>query len=180
MFPRPKPVSQPGRTGLAVAIIEKGVEKNVSASPSTGARAAKTTHRPGHDGSMIRAFAGLASSVLCAVALCAAPIAAQARPAEGLDAPIAWTALPPEAQQLDRLIRAGGPFRYSKDGVVFANREGRLERRPRGYYHEYTVPTPGARDRGARRIVCGGAKPTEPDDCFYTEDHYTSFHRIVK
>jgi ribonuclease T1 len=163
-----------------VAIIEKGVGKNVSASTSMGARAVATTHGPADDGSMIGAFSGFVAGVLCAVALCAAPIAAEARPASGLDAPIAWSALPPEAQQTDRLIRAGGPFPYSKDGVVFGNREKRLERRPRGYYHEYTVPSPGSRDRGARRIVCGGVKLTEPDGCFYTEDHYNSFHRIVK
>jgi ribonuclease T1 len=97
----------------------------------------------------------------------------------GLGAPIAFSSLPPEAQQTEKLIFAGGPFPYSRDGIVFMNREGRLERKPRGYYHEYTVPTPGAHDRGARRIICGGPKTTEPDSCFYTEDHYSSFHLIL-
>jgi ribonuclease T1 len=102
----------------------------------------------------------------------------QARSA-GPAAPIAFADLPAEAQQTERLVFAGGPFPYSRDGVVFMNREGHLDRKPQGYYHEYTVPTPGARDRGARRIICGGPRPTEPDGCFYTEDHYGSFHRIL-
>lgn len=88
--------------------------------------------------------------------------------------------LPAEALQTERLIRAGGPFPYGKDGVVFGNRERALPRQPRGYYHEYTVRTPGSRDRGARRIVCGGQQPREPEACFYTEDHYASFRRIVQ
>lgn len=161
-------------------IIERGVGKNVSAGTSMGARAAATTRGPAEGGSIIGSVAGLASGFLLAVALCAAPAAVQARPATGLGEPVALSALPREAQQTDRLIHAGGPFPHSQDGVVFGNREGRLERHPRGYYHEYTVRTPGARDRGARRIVCGGVKPTEPDGCFYTEDHYNSFRRIVK
>ncbi len=88
--------------------------------------------------------------------------------------------LPAQARTMERLILAGGPFVHPKDGVMFANREHRLPVMRRGYYHEYTVPTPGARNRGARRIICGGNQPTEPDACFYTEDHYNSFHRIVK
>ena len=98
----------------------------------------------------------------------------------GRGADVTLASLPPEARHTDQLIHSGGPFPYSQDGVVFGNREKRLERMPRGYYHEYTVPTPGARTRGARRIICGGNQPTEPDACFYTEDHYGSFHRIVK
>ena len=163
-----------------MVINEKGVGKNVSAGTSTGSRAAATTRDPAEGGSIIGSLAGLVTGVLCTVVLCAAPIVTQARQASGPGEPIALSSLPREAQQTEQRILAGGPFPYSKDGVVFANREGRLERHPRGYYHEYTVPSPGARDRGARRIVCGGDKPTEPDDCFYTEDHYNSFRRIVK
>ena len=92
---------------------------------------------------------------------------------------VAWAALPPEAQTTDRLIRAGGPFPYPKDGVVFGNRERVLPAKPRGYYREYTVKTPGERNRGARRIVCGGREATRPDACFYTGDHYASFKLIV-
>ena len=87
--------------------------------------------------------------------------------------------LPPPAQDVDRAIRAGGPFASAKDGVVFANRERLLPGKPRGFYREYTVATPGARDRGARRIVCGGLQPTAPDACYYTGDHYASFRRIT-
>ena len=93
---------------------------------------------------------------------------------------VALSQLPPQAQETEALIRRGGPFPYSKDGSVFFNREGQLPRQARGYYREYTVATPSARDRGARRIVCGGHAPTAPDACFYTADHYASFQRIVQ
>jgi len=116
---------------------------------------------------------------VCSLALAAVIGTVQAQQA-GLGDPIARSKLPLEAQRTEQLILAGGPFPYSKDGGVFSNREGHLERRSRGYYHAYTVPSPGASDRGARRIVCGGDRPTEPDACFYTEDHYNTFHRIVK
>ena len=86
--------------------------------------------------------------------------------------------LPRQAAATLRLIEAGGPFPYEKDGVVFGNRERLLPRHPRGYYHEYTVPTPRSRDRGARRIVCGGPKK-QVGDCYYTDDHYASFKRIA-
>ena len=74
-------------------------------------------------------------------------------------------------------IRAGGPFQFDRDGVVFGNRERSLPLRPRGYYHEYTVRTPGERTRGARRIVCGGPRAS-PEVCYYTDDHYQTFRRI--
>lgn len=95
-------------------------------------------------------------------------------------ATVAVSALPPEAQQTHRLIRNGGPFPYGKDGSVFGNRERVLPRRVRGYYREYTVPTPGARNRGARRIVCGGGQPTQPEACYYSDDHYASFKLIAQ
>lgn len=85
------------------------------------------------------------------------------------------TALPAEAVATLQLIARGGPFPYRQDGTVFQNREGLLPGKPRGYYREYTVPTPGARDRGARRIVTGGDPPS---DYYYTNDHYRSFRRI--
>ncbi len=84
--------------------------------------------------------------------------------------------LPAEAHETLRRIRAGGPFAHRQDGNVFQNRERLLPLRPRGWYREYTVDTPGSRDRGARRIVTGGAPPTE---FFYTDDHYRSFRRIA-
>jgi ribonuclease T1 len=83
--------------------------------------------------------------------------------------------LPAEARNTLELIRVGGPFPYSKDGVVFANREKILPRQPRGYYHEYTVATPGARSRGAMRIVCAASSPIV---CYFSDDHYQSFKQI--
>jgi ribonuclease T1 len=94
--------------------------------------------------------------------------------------PVALVTLPPEAQTTFQLIREGGPFPYRKDGTVFGNRERLLPLRNRGHYREYTVKTPGSRDRGARRIVCGGTPPTQPEACYYTADHYASFRRIVQ
>jgi ribonuclease T1 len=89
------------------------------------------------------------------------------------------TALPAEAQDTLRLIESGGPFPFPKDGVIFGNRERQLPSHARGYYREYTVVTPRSRDRGARRIVCGGPRPAAPDVCYYTQDHYASFRRIA-
>ncbi len=84
--------------------------------------------------------------------------------------------LPREAVDTVRLIHAGGPFPFpTSDGVVFGNREGHLPERTKGYYHEYTVMTPGARDRSLRRIVTGGSPLTDPTQYFYTGDHYDSF-----
>ena len=83
--------------------------------------------------------------------------------------------LPPEAIETLALIQRGGPFPYRKDGTTFQNRERLLPAKPRGYYREYTVPTPGARDRGARRIVAGG---NPPEVFYYTADHYSSFRQI--
>ena len=86
--------------------------------------------------------------------------------------------LPRQGAETYRLILQGGPFPYEKDGTVFGNRERLLPAQKRGYYREYTVPTSGERNRGRRRIVCGGP-PTTPDACYYTADHYASFRRIV-
>jgi guanyl-specific ribonuclease Sa len=83
--------------------------------------------------------------------------------------------LPPEAIETLQAIDQGGPFPYSRDGVTFQNRERRLPERPRGYYREYTVPTPGENDRGARRIVAGG---NPPEVYYYTADHYRSFRQV--
>lgn len=94
-------------------------------------------------------------------------------------ATVALAQLPPEAQATHHLILAGGPFPHVKDGTVFGNRERALPVQRRGFYHEYTVRTPGSRDRGARRIVCGGTSPTRPVACFYTGDHYATFRRIA-
>ncbi len=86
---------------------------------------------------------------------------------------VALRDLPTEAQATYRLIRQGGPFPHRKDGSIFGNFEKRLPAYRRGYYREYTVPTPGARNRGARRIVAG-----QGGEFYYTHDHYNSFSRI--
>ncbi|MBN1425604.1 ribonuclease N1 [Candidatus Fermentibacteria bacterium] len=83
--------------------------------------------------------------------------------------------LPPEARATLELIESGGPFPYSRDGAVFHNYEGLLPVQDDGYYLEYTVLTPGASDRGARRIVAGAS-----GERYYTDDHYSSFKRIVE
>ncbi|WP_328856113.1 ribonuclease [Williamsia herbipolensis] len=88
--------------------------------------------------------------------------------------------LPAQATQTVNLIQSGGPFPYpNNDGVVFSNREGVLPAQSSSYYHEYTVPTPGASTRGARRIVTGGTPLTSPPHYYYTGDHYGSFCEIV-
>ncbi len=101
------------------------------------------------------------------------------RPAESSQAPVRVAELPTQARDIYGRIRQGGPFQYEKDGSVFGNRERTLPRATRGYYREYTVPTPGSRDRGARRIVCGGPART-PHTCYYSADHYASFREIVE
>lgn len=95
-------------------------------------------------------------------------------------ASVAYSGLPPQGREVMESIRQGGPFRYEKDGAVFGNRERLLPGEKRGYYREYTVPTPGVNHRGARRIVCGGEKPRWPDACYYSADHYSSFRLIVQ
>ena len=114
------------------------------------------------------------------VAATAAVATAKESPAKGGPGSVGLASLPGEAQQTQALILRGGPFPFPKDGTVFGNRERLLPSNPRGFYREYTVKTPGSRDRGARRIVCGGLEPAQPEACFYTADHYTSFKRIVK
>jgi guanyl-specific ribonuclease Sa len=93
------------------------------------------------------------------------------------DADAGWPPfLPPEAIDTLQRITHGGPFEHRQDGATFQNRERRLPPQPRGYYREYTVETPGSRDRGARRIIAGGDPPVE---YFYSGDHYRSFRRFA-
>ena len=101
------------------------------------------------------------------------------RPADSRPAVIHVAELPRQGRATYELIRQGGPFPYDKDGSVFGNRERLLPAEKRGFYREYTVATPGSRDRGARRIVCGGP-PRVPHACYYTADHYASFRKIVE
>ena len=93
---------------------------------------------------------------------------------------VAVSQLPVQGQDMLKLIYAGGPFKFDKDGVVFGNRERILPAKARGFYREYTVKTPGERTRGARRIVCGGLQVAAPEACYYTDDHYASFRKIAQ
>lgn len=135
---------------------------------------------------MMRTAASHIASLFLAMLLCAGP--AQAKgviPRDGtasVDAKptISVRQLPRQGQKTYRLIIAGGPFPYEKDGTVFGNRERLLPIMRRGYYREYTVKTFGLQHRGARRIVCGGLQPARPDACYYTSDHYSSFKRIIE
>jgi ribonuclease T1 len=89
--------------------------------------------------------------------------------------------LPPQARQVLSLIHQGGPFKSQRDGVTFSNRERLLPRQSSGYYTEYTVPTPGAHNRGARRIIAGKGDTGDPassGEYWYTADHYASFQRV--
>lgn len=113
-------------------------------------------------GRLTRRWALLAALALCGLLTACAPGNAD-------------DAFPPEAWQTLERIQHGGPFPYRKDGTTFFNRERLLPERARGYYREYTVPTPGAKDRGARRIVSGG---DPPEVFYYTADHYRSFRRM--
>ena len=108
---------------------------------------------------LLGCWLGAVASLLPTQALAASPV--------GVDE------LPPEARATLQMIQEGGPFPHRQDGVVFGNREQRLPSKPRGYYHEYTVRTPGRRDRGARRIVAGEAR-----EYYYSDDHYRSFRKI--
>ena len=127
-------------------------------------------------GALVAAVA-ISASVWSVPALARGPLPAVE--AEAALPVVALAELPNQARQTYRLILAGGPFPYEKDGTVFGNRERLLPRKPRGHYREYTVPTPGSRDRGARRMVCAGEVPKEPEACFYSDDHYASFRRVA-
>ena len=95
-------------------------------------------------------------------------------PTDGLKT-VGVNSLPPQGRVTISRIDAGGPFPYRKDGVIFSNLEKQLPAHPRGWYHEYTVPTPGSSDRGARRIVHG-----KDGTMYYTSDHYQTFKRVQR
>lgn len=95
----------------------------------------------------------------------------------GVSGTITYRELPVEARETLQLIRQGGPFPYEKDGSVFGNYEKVLPQRKRGYYREFTVKTPYARHRGARRLVSGG-EPRTTAEIYYTADHYRTFRRV--
>ncbi|MFI9202001.1 ribonuclease domain-containing protein [Streptomyces sp. NPDC053048] len=133
-----------------------------------------------HRSARFAALVALASTLLLGAPAVAAPQAAAPHaasvsvPAEKIVGDICHSDLPSQAHDTIRLIESGGPFPYPKDGTVFSNRENVLPKQARGYYHEYTVKTPGSPDRGARRIVAG--QKTRED--YYTADHYRTFDRV--
>ncbi|MFD4986859.1 ribonuclease domain-containing protein [Streptomyces sp. NPDC058374] len=129
------------------------------------------------------AVAALLCALLALLTGCSAEPGAPSAPSGGRSAP-AWAEgmatvgeerLPAEARDTLRLIDRGGPYPYAKDGSVFGNYERLLPEKKRGHYREYTVPTPGSRDRGARRLVTG-----REDEIYYTEDHYASFRAVLR
>jgi ribonuclease T1 len=115
------------------------------------------------------------AAALLAVAALSVATGASARGPHPVIAVIRVYELPPEARDTLASIRQGGPFRYERDGVVFGNFERQLPWRERGFYHEYTVRTPGVDGRGARRIIAGA-----DGELYYTADHYRTFRRVVE
>ena len=122
---------------------------------------------------MMRAVKALLAILLGLLFLAPPALARGDAPAAVVAAEIAVAELPGEARETIALIRKGGPFPYERDGAVFGNFEKWLPAQAHGYYREYTVKTPGARDRGARRIIAG-----RQGEYYYTGDHYASFKRI--
>ncbi|MFC5719211.1 ribonuclease domain-containing protein [Streptomyces gamaensis] len=125
----------------------------------------------------VAALAALASALLVGgPAVAATPTAHAAAVRAGAQSvgTVCYSELPSQAHDTLGLIDKGGPFPYPRDGIVFSNREGVLPQQSNGYYHEYTVITPGSPDRGARRIVTGQQKHED----YYTEDHYESFDKV--
>ena len=116
----------------------------------------------------------IAAAAFAAIGFMYADITVARKPV--VDESVAISALPSEAQATLTRVRAGGPFPFERDGIAFGNYERMLPERARGYYREYTVPTPSAKNRGARRIVCGS--PPATAECYYSDDHYRSFRRI--
>jgi len=111
---------------------------------------------------------------LLGIAFLAPPVLARGdAPSTAVAGDIAVAELPAEARRTIGLIRKGGPFPFDRDGAAFGNFEKRLPMKGRGYYREYTVRTPGATTRGARRIVAGNG-----GELYYSDDHYRSFRRI--
>jgi ribonuclease T1 len=119
----------------------------------------------------------IAAAMLTAALVVGANVPANARTTADMLPVVALTDLPAQAREVHGRIVRGETFQSERDGAVFGNREKLLPAEPRGYYHEYTVPTPGTTNRGARRIVCGGPRKS-PVACWYTDDHYQTFRRI--
>jgi ribonuclease T1 len=121
----------------------------------------------------VRAVKVVAAVLAGVLSLLPAAVAGEGGPVKAVLQEIAAGDLPPQARQTIALIRKGGPFPYERDGIAFGNFEKLLPLKERGYYREYTVRTPDAKGRGARRIVAGRG-----GELYYTDDHYRSFKRV--
>lgn len=128
--------------------------------------------------SSLNRFKLVLTGLTLAATLLAGGLQAKAPPPVGLQSTISLAELPSPGAEIYRRIHQGGPFVSEKDGSVFGNRERLLPAQKRGFYREYTVPTPGLKHRGVKRIVCGGQVNT-PEVCYFTADHYASFRRIA-
>jgi ribonuclease T1 len=128
-----------------------------------------------------RPFGAFLWALLLATGVSLAPVTAgyAKGPLSDTQEVVSVAALPQKAQTVYALILQGGPFEFDKDGTVFGNRERLLPLQRRGYYREYTVKTSAERNRGSKRIVCGGHQPRQPVACYYTDDHYNSFRRVL-
>ena len=127
---------------------------------------------------MLRRWSWFSVALALAAALPGTPTTARESPPPP---EVAVAELPREAADTLMLIKSGGPFPFRKDGIAFMNRERRLPEKPRGYYTEYTVRTPGRADRGARRIIAGQGSTGSPatgGEYYYSDDHYETFRRI--
>ena len=129
--------------------------------------------------STLRKWLAKAAIGLATATMLVAPTIAARTVACAVGQSIAVQDLPKQGRDTLTLIASGGPFSSNRDGISFSNRERILPKAPRGYYREYTVRTPGVRNRGARRIVCGG-DPRATDACYYSDDHYQSFKCIQR
>ncbi len=160
-------------TGETAARAERSGGAISIASPCSGRVLSRTSQR------LQRLAAGVFLGAVLAVAQVATARTQSADDNGAAFGTVSMGELPREAVDTLGLINEGGPYPFEKDGSVFGNYERQLPKHRRGYYHEYTVPTPAARNRGARRIICGGAL-RRTDNCYYTDDHYASFRRIVE
>ncbi len=128
--------------------------------------------------SSLNRFKLVLTGLTLVAALLVGGLQAKAPPPVGLQSTISLAELPSPGVEIYRRIHQGGPFVSEKDGSVFGNRERLLPAQKRGFYREYTVPTPGLTHRGVRRIVCGG-EAKSPEVCYFTADHYASFRQIA-
>lgn len=159
---------------LLAALLLTACQSSASVTAATSAAASTGSSASVSTGSATKAASKAASPSSSASGKSSTQRLAPAKATTSLPT-VKVSQLPPEAVTTLTLIAAGGPYPYSRDGVVFENREGILPKQKSGYYHEYTVVTPGSSDRGARRIITGA-----DGQRFYTDDHYDSFREVIQ